>query len=255
MNTDTDRRVQREAEAYDEGEVLQRSIELQGRFWHVFKCPNTVFLDRYFDQASLTRVPGSVVLDYGCLVGESSYQLYQHGPQRMVGIDISEMGIAHAKQHYGKQVEFHVMDAHRTTFADNTFDLVVGRSILHHLDWETALQELRRILKPGGVAVFYEPLGDNPAAKLFRLLTPKARTLDEKPLSKSQIKSANRILGNAHHQYGNLVSVPVAMLTSLFLKNPNNRWLRVADAIDRQLAKTPVKHWMRSVVLVWEKTA
>ena len=140
-----------------------------------------------------------------------------------------------------------------TLFSDNTFDLVVGQSILHHLEWEVAIHELERILKPGGKAVFIEPLGDNPMAKLIRLVTPKARTRDEIPVTKHQIRRANAIMGSSYHRFGNLLSVPVAMLTSLLIKSPDNFFLRTTDWADRHLAKSVLKYWMRTVVLVWEK--
>ena len=68
------------------------------------------------------------------------------------------------------------MDAHHLDFPDESFDLVFGRAILHHLDFETAIKEVKRVLKRGGHAAFAEPLGDSPFAKLFRLLTPRAYT-------------------------------------------------------------------------------
>ena len=255
MNTNTDQRVQREAEAYNEGSVYQNSVKLQGRFWHVFSCPNTLHLKGYMNEVIRTRVPGAVVLDYGCYEGGSTSGMNGYHPRKLVGIDISDVAIAKANENYGDIASFYAIDAHATHFEDNTFDFIVGRSILHHLDWEKAIQEIHRILKPGGTVVFSEPLGDNPMAKLFRRLTPQARTPDELPLSKAQIQWANRIIGNAHHCYGNLVSVPLAMLTSLISDNPNNVLLRIGNAIDQRLAKTFIKYWMRSVVLVWEKTS
>lgn len=254
MSTNIDERVAREAQAYDEGDVYEHSFRLQSRFWHVFACPNTHYLQHYMRQQVAHHASGSVVLDYGCLTGEFSQELARHQPQQLVGIDISSVGIATARERYGHLADFHVMDAHRTDFADNTFDLIVGQSILHHLDWTTAIQELQRILKPGGKAIFTEPLGDNPGAKLLRRLTPQARTPDEKPVTRSQIQWADRTIGNEHHRFGNLVSVPVAMLTSLLSDNPNNWLLRATDRIDRYLATTSMRYWMRTVILVWEKS-
>jgi len=51
----------------------------------------------------------------------------------------------------------------------------------------------------------------------------------------------------------NLVSVPVAMITSQFPVSPNNQLLNLTDKIDVLLAKTGARYWMRSVVLVWKK--
>jgi SAM-dependent methyltransferase len=48
-------------------------------------------------------------------------------------------------------------------------------AVLHHLDLEVALGEVRRVLKKGGLAVFSEPLAHNPLVRLFRAVTPFAR--------------------------------------------------------------------------------
>jgi SAM-dependent methyltransferase len=248
-----DARVEREQQAYDEGGVFEESRKLQTRFRHVFFCPNTKWLLGYADELIARKAPGGVVLDYGCFTGDLYPQLAPHQPARVVGIDVSEQGLAHARARFGAQVEYLLMDAHRTTFADATFDLIVGRSILHHLEWETAIREVARILKPGGLAVFTEPLGGNPAAKVIRALTPKARTRDEKPVERAQIRFADRTIGVGHHRFGNLFSVPLAMATSLVLDSPDNVLLALADPIDRAIARTPLRYWMRTAVLAWEK--
>jgi SAM-dependent methyltransferase len=246
-------RAEREARAYDEGQVFAESRKLQTRFRHVFFCPNTCWLNAYVQETIARKTPGGVILDYGCFTGDLYPALAAHKPARVVGIDVSQAGLDEAKKRFGDAAEWLRMDAHHTTFPDSTFDLVVGTSILHHLDWTVAIREVNRILKPGGVALFSEPLGGNPAAKLMRKLTPKARTPDERPLDRAQIVEADRIIGAAHHRFGNLVSVPLAMMTSLVLESPDNALLKLADPIDRLIARTPLKYWMRSVVLSWEK--
>jgi hypothetical protein len=110
-------------------------------------------------------------------------------------------------------------------------------------------------LTPEGWAIFMEPLGDNPAGKLLRRLTPKARTSDEKPLSRQQIQWGNRWFGNESHWYFNLISVPIGLFTSHTPLSPDNVLLRAADIVDVALSDTLAKHWMRQAVLVWQKNA
>jgi len=246
-------RVAREKQAYDQGDVFRQSSRLQSRFWHVFACPNSRYYEAYFEKVIARQAGEAEILDYGCLEGALTETLLKYRPRRIVGIDISEKGIARARENYGHAAEFRVMDAHRLSFADNSFDLVVGRSILHHLEFERAIRELRRVLKPGGYALFIEPLRGNPLGKLFRYLTPGARTRDELPLSRKQIIYADGVFGDQHHLFANLVSVPFSMFTSLFLANPGNLILRICHWIDKKLCTTPLKYWMRTVVLVWEK--
>ncbi|MGH8983607.1 MAG: methyltransferase domain-containing protein [Acidimicrobiia bacterium] len=50
-------------------------------------------------------------------------------------------------------------DANEPHFRSSTFDLVVGNSILHHLlDYDETLRQCHAVLKPGGAAVFFEPV-------------------------------------------------------------------------------------------------
>jgi ubiquinone/menaquinone biosynthesis C-methylase UbiE len=56
------------------------------------------------------------------------------------------------------RLELSVQNADKMRFGDGTFDVIIGSSLLHHLDaFEAFLQDCRRILKPDGVAVFGEP--------------------------------------------------------------------------------------------------
>ena len=200
-------RVDREKASYDEGHVLEESSKLQARFLHVFQNPNARACENYYQEHVAQATQGGVVLNTGCYNGDELMRtLPQHRPKKIVGIDISEKGIMEAKEKYGSKAEFHVMDAHELKFPDNSFDLVVGRSILHHLDFEKGIAELKRVLKPGGHAIFIEPLRDNPGAKLFRAITPKARTQDELPLSRKQIAWANNQFDGNFHGYFNLLS-------------------------------------------------
>jgi SAM-dependent methyltransferase len=55
----------------------------------------------------------------------------------------------------GLDVDGRVADAERIPYADDTFDLVVGHAVLHHIpDVGAALREVLRVLKPGGRFVF-----------------------------------------------------------------------------------------------------
>jgi SAM-dependent methyltransferase len=74
------------------------------------------------------------------------------------------------------------MNAEALEFPDETFDIVFGHSILHHLDLEAARVGIYRVLKRGGKGIFLEPLGHNVFINIFRKITPHRRTPTEKPL-------------------------------------------------------------------------
>jgi SAM-dependent methyltransferase len=253
--TDIISRIDREKHSYDEGTVHAESTKLHVRFPHVFHSPNSERLERHFRDGIAARASGADLLDYGCYNGWMAPHYARLGPRKITGIDISEKGIELARRQYGTLADFQVGDAHAMPFPDDSFDLVVGRAILHHLDYETALDEIRRVLRPGGGALFIEPLRDNPGAKLARAVTPKARTPDELPLSAGQIRYGDLAFGRNDHFFCNLVSVPVALLTSLVARDSPANWaLQLSDVIDVGLARTPARYWMRLVSLAWTKT-
>lgn len=70
----------------------------------------------------------------------------------------------------GLDVDGRVADAERIPYDDNSFDLVIGHAVLHHIpDLPAAFREVLRVLKPGGRFVFAgEPtkIGDTYARKL-----------------------------------------------------------------------------------------
>jgi hypothetical protein len=42
-------------------------------------------------------------------------------------------------------------------------------------------------------------------------------------------------------------------MSSVVFPNPDNALMRAADRVDRVIAKTPAKYWMRSAILAWRK--
>lgn len=124
------------------------------------------------------------MLEYGCGTGSKAFAL-AHTGAHVVCIDISGVGVAEATaraERDGVRADFVQMDAEALGYSFGAFDLVCGSGIFHHLDMERSLAEVRRVLKPEGTAVFYEPLGTNPIINLYRRLTPSMRTPDEHPL-------------------------------------------------------------------------
>jgi len=246
-------RVQNEQDAYDEGLVRERNNNLQQRFCHVNECRNNQRSEEYLATWIGRVIPDSAVLDYGCADGWMASKYLGLKPLEITGIDISPVAIEKANS-LGLPAKFLVMDAHKMKFDDATFDAVIGRAILHHLDFEKAIVEIARILKPGGYAIFQEPLRDNPAAKLLRVLTPSARTRDELPLSRKQIEWADSKFSASHHHFSGLMSTGVGLITSLVLRHkPENALLKAADLVDEAMSKSFIRYWMRRVVLVWQK--
>src|SRR4051812_40039680 len=101
--------------------------------------------------------------------------------------------LAGTAQRLGVQVETVCTDAEQLPFPDDSFDLVFGHAILHHIpDLETAFSEFRRVLRPGGrIAFCWEPSrhGDRLAA------LPKRAALAVSPYWRRMLGVGRRIEG------------------------------------------------------------
>ncbi|HMP08244.1 MAG TPA: class I SAM-dependent methyltransferase [Lacipirellulaceae bacterium] len=131
--------------------------------------------------------PGRRLLDFGCGWGAHAV-VYAKIGYAVDGFDLSEGNLAAARslaERYGvaSQITLTQQTAERLTYADDSFDVIVGVDILHHVAIPAAIAECRRVLKPGGVAVFREPIR-NPVldalrnTPLVRRLRPNDASLD-----------------------------------------------------------------------------
>ena len=111
----------------------------------------------------------------------------------------------------------------------------------------TAYGEIRRVLRPGGRAVFYEPLGPNPLINLYRRVTPTARTVDEHPLRRPDFRLAERSFGDVRTTTHELVSIGTAPIADTALGRPAHR---ITMALDRVLLAVPGLRWMAWIVVI-----
>ena len=156
----------------------------KGRFENIF-YKSIYNINEDFFSFLKQKVKGSDVLDYGCGIGTFVEKIINFKPNKIHGIDISEVSINKARtkaKDLKINVDFSVDNCEKTKFENNSFDIVYGTGILHHLQFNKCLNEIHRILKPNGSIVFVEPLGTNPLINLYRKLTPNSRSEDEHPL-------------------------------------------------------------------------
>ncbi len=134
--------------------------------------------------SKLGQLRGRYVLDLGCGAGESSVYFARKGAV-CVAADYSQGMVETARRlakQYDVKIESRVIDAMKIDFDSNSFDIVYAANVLHHVDVDRALQEIHRILKPGGMAGIWEPLKHNPVINIYRRMASKVRTDDEQPL-------------------------------------------------------------------------
>ena len=107
--------------------------------------------------AGLDIEADSYVLDVGSGGGNTACELAREFGCRVVGVDISEVMVAKARERVKREgiseaVEFRHADVDDLPFEENTFDAVLMESVLTPLTGGkvTALKEIYRMLKPGG---------------------------------------------------------------------------------------------------------
>ena len=111
--------------------------------------------------------PGARIADLGCGSGVFSNLLRRRGFD-VVGLDLSPRLIGIARQNY-PDIEFREGDLEHLPFENENFDGVLLAGVLHHLpDWTASIAEIKRILKPGGRFVAFDPNRMNPAMYLYR---------------------------------------------------------------------------------------
>lgn len=105
------------------------------------------------------------VLDFACGMGEESVYFAKLGAQ-VSAIDISSTGVEMTRQRaahngLGGRISARVMTVDPTDFPDQSFEVIHGLGILHHVGVEPGLLEVKRLLMSGGVGVFLEPMGNS----------------------------------------------------------------------------------------------
>lgn len=206
---------------------------------------------RWYRHQVESRAQGADALEYGC--GRSGAVAYLKGSARsVVGIDISPVAIQMATEWErglpgAAEVRFEQMNAEAMTFPDASFDLVCGSGILHHLDVDAAMHEVARVLRPGGTAVFLEPMGHNPLIEWYRRRTPDMRSEDEHPLKMRDLRAIRVLLPGTRFRFFALTTLAVVPLRRWAW---STRLMRVAEAIDRVILRIPGIRRLAWIVVV-----
>lgn len=173
--------------SWEEAEVARSAVEardaesagLRLEDYHVSRYlapPSDTPYSLEYAFSLLGDVKGKTVLDYGCGSGRTAVALRAKGA-RLLALDISPHLLDVTRKRLGAHgleadAEFLLATGHGMPIPDDSVDVVFGAAILHHLDLAEASSEVRRVLRPGGAAIFIEPVRDSNIFRLFRRIFP-----------------------------------------------------------------------------------
>jgi ubiquinone/menaquinone biosynthesis C-methylase UbiE len=197
----------------------------------------------------LGDLAGKRVIELGC--GRGRYAvLLAHCGANVSAVDLSSGAIATTMQRAelnGVSVEGKVAPAENLPFADETFDIAFGTASLHHLEVDRAGPELWRVLKPGGRALFLEPMGMNPVLRFTRdhvwypYKTPRGA---DRPLTYADVEA----WGKGFSQYRSREAQLFSMIERGF--GFDRRFPRLRRLDDFLLRRFPsLRRWARLVAI------
>ncbi|WP_404301135.1 class I SAM-dependent methyltransferase [Alicycliphilus denitrificans] len=161
MNTELTDRQQRELEYHREHAKLHKSILSAPFSWGVLEHPDRRWWNAYWAMYGYLvgcDVKGKNVLVVGCGFGDDALRLAKLGA-KVSAFDLSPDSLEIARAlalREGLDIVFEEMPAEQMTFEADTFDYVVARDILHHVDIQRTMREIVRVAKPGAVFVVNE---------------------------------------------------------------------------------------------------
>ncbi len=247
----TDDRLESERLFHDE-QAAERSASYRGgradlRFHDNVYLDHETWIRPAF--AKLGPLKGKRVLDYGCGHGMAAIVMARAGAM-VSAFDLSPGYVREVRERAhanGVAIDARVANGEELPYPDCSFDAIWGCAILHHLDLAKAASELKRVLKPGGVAAFCEPWGGNPFLSFARRRLPypgKHRTPDERPLVAGDLAPLRETFPNLSVNGFQLFG----MVRRIF---PSRTPTRGLDRIDRGLlvAFPRLGNWCRYVVL------
>jgi SAM-dependent methyltransferase len=188
----------------------------------------------------LGNVQGRRVVDFGCGSGANSIHLALRGAA-LAGLDISEALIRLARQRLSSNgiehtARFVVGSAHHLPFESGSVDVVFGVAVLHHLDLALVGPEIHRVLKPGGRAIFQEPVRNSRVLRAIRRLIPYHHpdvSPFEHPLTDGELQAFGGRFARMRSKAFTLPFVKLALLAPPVRRHPDWWYALDARALER----------------------
>ncbi len=221
---------------------LKKKYTVNSEFYQINRPVNT-----YVTNWLRTNLAGKDVFEMACgtkgLVARARDVI-----NSAVASDIAPESIEIAKRNaledssYGT-IDYRVVDAEKTGFPDNSFDVVVEGGALHHMDLDAAYAEAARILRPGGKFFCVEALRHNPVIHWYRRRTPHLRTAWEVDhiLGRPEIRRGLNYFEKLDTRNFHIATLPAIPFRNTALKEPI---LTTGEILDSVLTRIPGFKWL-----------
>jgi SAM-dependent methyltransferase len=160
------------------------------------------------------------VLDLACGDGFYSFKLFDRGSMtRLVATDGASNAVGIAAGRRGKRpVSFLVSDAHALPFPDNSFDVVLVQSVLHHD--ERPFHMIQEAFRVAPRILIHEPNGNNLGLKVIEKVSPYHKEHGEKSYTSMQMKKWIREAGGevVHEKFAGFVPMFCSDKIARFMK-------------------------------------
>lgn len=221
---------------------------------------------------------GDVVLDLGCGEGRHVISAYIEADVQSVGVDLSLDDLKATRDKFrdfdqpdneAKSLSLSSANALQLPFADDTFDKVMCSEVLEHIpDYQAALVEIHRVLKPGGLFCASVPRRW-PEKICWALSDAYHQVLGGhlRIFRSSELRAEIEGLGFNHYyrHWAHALHAPFWWLKCLFWNTQDSNWLvaqyhrmLVWDLMDRPAFTRVLEQWMnplvgKSVVMYFRK--
>ncbi|MBA3430617.1 MAG: class I SAM-dependent methyltransferase, partial [Actinobacteria bacterium] len=180
----------------------------------------------------------------------------------VTGLDLSAGMVDVARQRVelygnGRKATFFARPVERTRLPSESFDVIVGRWILHHIDLRPAGPELARLLAPGGRGVFLENSGANPVLNFARdhivgrFGIPRIGTKDERPLIADDWRVLESNFSSVRNEFP-IVDV-FELLNRQVFRYRSRPVASLCRGLDRAIGRSELRNYSYRVLVVAEK--
>ena len=136
---------------------MREFYETSETYKNLLAAHDEAYLRHYVELVICHAPPRSKVLDLGCGNGISA-RLLNQADFDVVGTDISPLFLEEAHGWENPQLRYQVCDVMELPFESESFDVICSNELVEHLpDVETALNEMMRVVRPGGRIVISGP--------------------------------------------------------------------------------------------------